>query len=355
MSKKTLATILTTLFVATVLGCGAEDRTEPYTLSYEEMDTEQKGTLADEKNAIQDEQNTAENNTSTMETEVTEADALTFTDLSKRRFEFSSGAGGWSEEFTIERDGYFTGHYHDSDMGSTGEGYADGTVYSSFYSGHFTDLTRINEYTYQMKLADITYRKTPDTEEIIDNTRYIYTRAYCLGATDTFTVYLPGTPLEEIGAEVRTWIDSYNQSETQLTMIIIVDETNGYGIYSLDRLSPLEDAQMTLNSYKESYEYYESKLSEAGTTLEMVECTGVMYRFSDECLNYIWNLIRYNVEEEKFDTILSEQRAWITEKETKAQEAADQHKGGSMAAVDYNEMLAELTMKRCEELVEYLK
>ncbi|MBQ7925535.1 MAG: DUF1311 domain-containing protein, partial [Lachnospiraceae bacterium] len=179
--------------------------------------------------------------------------------------------------------------------------------------------------------------------------------SYCLGATDTFTVYLPGTPLEELGAEVRTWIDSYNQSETQLTMIIIVDEINGYGIYSLDRLSPLEDAQMTLNSYKESYEYYESKLSEAGTTLEMVECTGAMYRFSDECLNYIWNLIRYNVEEEKFDAILSEQRAWITEKETRAKEAADEHNGGSMAAVDYNEILAEMTMKRCEELVEYLK
>ena len=335
MSKKILTTILTALFVATALGCGAEERTEPYTLSYEEMDTEQAVDLS--------------------QNDTLEPDALTFTDLSKRRFEFSSGAGGWGEEFTIEKDGYFTGLYFDSNMGECGEGYENGTVYSSAYSGHFTDLTRINEYTYEMKLNDIVYKKTPGIEEIIDNTFYIYTPSYCLGATDTFTVYLPGTPLEELGAEVRTWIDSYNQSETQLTMIIIVDEINGYGIYSLDRLSPLEDAQMTLNSYKESYEYYESKLSEAGTTLEMVECTGAMYRFSDECLNYIWNLIRYNVEEEKFDAILSEQRAWITEKETRAKEAADEHNGGSMAAVDYNEILAEMTMKRCEELVEYLK
>lgn len=331
MSKKTLTTILTTLFVATALGCGAEDRTEPYTLSYEDIDT------------------------TTKDAEVAEADALTFADLSKRRFEFSSGAGGWSEEFTIEKDGYFTGLYHDSDMGDMGEGYENGTVYSSSYSGHFTDLTRIDEYTYRMKLTDITYEETPDTEEMSDNTRYIYTDSYCLGDTDTFTVYLPGTPMEEIAEEVRSWLYAYNQSETELTMIAIVDETNGYGIYSLERLAPLEDAQMTLNSYKESYEYYSEKLSEAGTTMEMVEHTGTMYELSDDCLNYIWNLIRYNVEEEEFDEILSEQRTWIAEKESKAKEAADEYNGGSFASVSYNSTQADLTMKRCEELIEYLK
>ena len=32
---------------------------------------------------------------------------FSFEDLSKRRFEFSSGAGAWSENFTIEKDGYY--------------------------------------------------------------------------------------------------------------------------------------------------------------------------------------------------------------------------------------------------------
>ena len=53
---------------------------------------------------------------------------------------------------------------------------------------------------------------------------------------------------------------------------------------------------MTFNTYKESYEYYNEMLSEAGTNAEMVEYTATMYELSDECLNYIWRLIRYNVD-----------------------------------------------------------
>jgi len=151
---------------------------------------------------------------------------FSFADLSKRRFEFSSGIGAWSENFTIEKDGYFTGLFHDSDMGDTGEEYADGTVYTSSYSGHFAEMTKIDEYTYQMKLADITYKKTPGTEEISENIRYVYSDSYCLSGTDTFTVYLPGTPVSELSEDVWMWLRMANQSETELTMIVIADLTN---------------------------------------------------------------------------------------------------------------------------------
>ena len=130
-------------------------------------------------------------------------------------------------------------------------------------------------------------------KEIRDNVRYIYTDSYCLGETDTFTIYLPGTPWDE--------------------------------------------------------------LSEASTTPEMVEYTGRMYEMSDECLNYIWNLIRYNVDEEKYNEILTEQRVWIAEKEAKAEADREEFGGGTFAPVIYNDTLATLTMERCEELIEYLK
>ena len=61
-------------------------------------------------------------------TEENAEEGLTFEDLSKYSYYFSSGAGGWGEEFVIERDGYFKGSFHDSDMGDTGEGYPNGTV-----------------------------------------------------------------------------------------------------------------------------------------------------------------------------------------------------------------------------------
>lgn len=365
MKNKVLSIALTVVLTAIAVGCGSaspEDNSIQYETiepiraeenPIEEVNPVEKENVTEEVN-VSDEVDIMEENLVT-ETELPESADLTFTDLAERRFEFSSGAGGWSEEFTIEKDGYFTGNYHDSDMGDTGEGYTDGTIYSSSYSGHFTELTKINDYTYKMKLADISYKEPAETEEISDNVRYIYTESYCLGGTDTFTIYLPETPLGELSGDVYNWLSMMNQSETELTMIAIVDETNGYGIYSLDRPEPLEDAQMTLDSYKNSYDYYSDKLSEAGTTAEMIEYSGARYEISDECLNYIWNLIRYNVEEYKYQEILAEQRAWISDKEAKAKEASSEYEGGSFASVSYNDTLANLTMERCEELIEYLK
>ena len=137
--------------------------------------------------------------------------------------------------------------------------------------------------------------------------------------------------------------------------MVIVDEINQYGIYSIDITTPLEDAQAAFENCKESYDYYGGLLTEAMTTAEMVEYTGNMYNVADECLNYIWNLIRNHVDEERFEQILAEQRAWIEEKEKRASESASMYEGGSFAAVDYNDVLAGMTYERCEELIEYLK
>lgn len=348
MKNKLLLIILTILLAATIVGCASE-----MTAQTEEYSTEKENTTEGKENS--EEQENAMTETEVTDSKVTDTVDLTFADLAERRFEFASGAGAWSEIFTIEKDGYFAGSFHDSDMGDTGEGYDYGTVYSSSYSGHFADLTKMNDHTYTMKLADISYKETIDAVEISDNRRYIYTDSYCLGGTDTFTIYLPGTPLDELSEDVRIWLSMVNQSETELTMMAIVDETNGYGIYSHDRQEPLEDARMTFNSYKISYDYYGEKLSAAGTTAEMVEYTATMYELSDECLNYIWNLVRYNVDENEFDIILAEQRAWISEKKAKAKEISSEYTGGSFATVSYNDTLATLTMERCEELIEYLK
>lgn len=399
MKNKLLSITLTVLFATTIAGCASETANDALYVSFENIETaqtaenpvekehiteeqksetEEQGNIPEEQGNIpkeqedksKEQQNQVEEPKSKTEEpgsvpeeqestnsapEIETPIALTFADLSERQFEFSSGAGAWAESFTIEKDGYFTGSFHDTDMGGIGEGYAYGTIYSSSYSGYFTDLTQINDYTYTMKLADISYKEPIDTVEIIDELRYIYTDSYCLGDTDTFTIYLPGTPWDELSEEVRTWLFMVNQSESELTMIAIVDEINEYGIYSYDRQEPLEEAQMTFDSYKISYDYYGEKLSAADTTLEMVEYSGTMYELSDECLNYIWNLVRYNVDENDFDEILAEQRAWILEKEAKAKEISAEYAGGSFAAVSYNDTLATLTMERCEELIAYLK
>lgn len=278
---------------------------------------------------------------------------LTFADLSKLQFEFMSGAGGWSEEFTIEKDGALRGNYHDSDMGDTGEEYPNGTMYCSSYAGQFTELHKLNDYTYAMKLANISYKDAVGTDEICDEMHYVYTESYCLGGNDTFKVYLPGTPLSELSEEEYLWISYENESETELTMTIIVDEKNEYAIYSYQRPEPFEDARMTFDTSKSSYDYYDNKCLEAETTVEMVVCTESMYKVSDDCLNYIWSLIKYNVDEDKYDEILAEQREWVAKKEERAEKITSE--GGSMAAADCNRIMAELTMERCKELIAYLE
>ena len=57
--------------------------------------------------------------------------------LNGKEFGFASGAGGWSSELTFANDGIFMGSYHDSDMGDTGDGYPNGTIYVSDFSGRF--------------------------------------------------------------------------------------------------------------------------------------------------------------------------------------------------------------------------
>lgn len=284
----------------------------------------------------------------------TEAEEFSFADLEDLQFEFCSGAGGWSTEFTIEKDGSFKGNYHDSDMGDTGEGYADGTIYCCVFSGHFTDLTRIDESTYEMKLADITYENEIGETEIIDNVRYIYIDAYGLEGTDSFKIYRPGTPIGKLPEEVYFWIAVANESETELTITVIENEANAYGIYSYERYDPFTQAQTILDSYKNSNEEIQKTLSEVSTQIEMNEWAEQLYTNSDACLNSIWNLVKYNVDEDAFQEILNEQRAWIVDKEAQA-EAVYTEVDGSLATTEYYLKLAELTMNRCEELMEYLK
>lgn len=99
-------------------------------------------------------------------------DGLTFDDLKNIQFVFSSGAGGWSTLLDIRPDGSFEGEYFDSDMGSTGEGYPNGTVYLCDFKGRFTEPEKIDEHTYAVKIASMEYKQEAGTREIKDSILY---------------------------------------------------------------------------------------------------------------------------------------------------------------------------------------
>ena len=127
-----------------------------------------------------------------------------FDQLNGQTFTFSSGVGGWSNELTIGKDGSFTGNYHDSEMGETGEGYPDGSLYGCAYHGQLTDPEQVDEYTWT---AGITVE--PDEgqapEVIEDGVRYVTSEPYGVSKARTVTIYLPGKPVEQLPEGFLPW------------------------------------------------------------------------------------------------------------------------------------------------------
>lgn len=131
-----------------------------------------------------------------------EETVLSFSDLSEYPFLFTSGAGGWGTRLSIEADGSFYGEYHDSEFGLSGIDY-DGSTYISKFKGTFSPLVKIDEKTYSMKVVSITTENEPDTEEILDGMRYIYTLPFGVELGKEFKVHLPDIDVSKLGDEFK--------------------------------------------------------------------------------------------------------------------------------------------------------
>lgn len=133
-------------------------------------------------------------------------------------FYFSSGAGAWSTDLTINADGTFSGVYHDSNMGESGEGYSDGTIYYCNFTGKFTTPVKIDDYSYSMYIESMEMDGTPGDESIENNVKYIYSEAYGLTNADEIILYLPGYPVADLPEEFVMWSDLYTYEEQPETL-----------------------------------------------------------------------------------------------------------------------------------------
>lgn len=126
------------------------------------------------------------------------------TGINGQIFEFSSGVGAWGTELTFQENGLFTGVFHDSEMGETGEGYPDGSVYGCSFHGQLSDLKQADEYTWTAALA-----LEPDEgqvpEAIEDGIRYVTAAPYGLEKATSVTLFVPGTPVERLPEGFLPW------------------------------------------------------------------------------------------------------------------------------------------------------
>ena len=170
---------------------------------------------------------TTEEETTTEEAEeIPEDIGFSYGKLQHTTFIFSSGAGAWETDLSIDADGNFSGMFHDSEMGDTGEGYPSGSIYFSEFSGRFGQLEKVDDYTYATTIESIEYVNEPGTEEIKDEMRYMYSEAYGLENAGRILFYLPGRPLDSFSEEERSWMNLYlmNNYGGKLPMVLLCNE-----------------------------------------------------------------------------------------------------------------------------------
>ena len=141
----------------------------------------------------------AEGNTPAEETEAF------FARLENIEWSFSSGAGAWSTDMRILPDGSFSGEYHDSEMGETGEGYPEGTVYCCSFTGKLSLVEQVNENTWKIRVDELKTDESQAKELIEDGLRYVYTEPYGISAGDEMLLYQPGTPVDGFTEEMKVW------------------------------------------------------------------------------------------------------------------------------------------------------
>ena len=306
----------------------------------------------------------------------TDIQSFTYADLAGMEFYFSSGAGGWATYFTLNEDGSFSGNYHDSDMGDMTESYPNGTLYYCDFNGCFGSLVQIDEHTYKTVLDNIKYANTPETEEIKDGIRYIYSTAYGLDNPAAFYFYLPGKSLEDLPGPFISWVPmaSDTAENSKLTIYGLYNENMEYGFggypafeensedaehniieeseTSFD-VSQLEDK---LKNIQERSEILKNKLDhEDMSQMEMNQISGDLYTLWDDFLNEVWKNIQNKLPQAKMQELTNEQLEWIRVKEEKIAAEGKQYEGGSIRPLVENRLAAQLTEDRVYKLLEYLK
>jgi uncharacterized protein YecT (DUF1311 family) len=141
--------------------------------------------------------------------------------------------------------------------------------------------------------------------------------------------------------------------DTVLQSPAIVNVDQEEGIYSYERQTAAEEAEDIYSTYRKAYSSKTDEFSAAETTVEMETIADDSYAIADECLNELWNLVKYNTDEARFTEILEEQRAWLAERDAAAEQSMEE--AGTMAAVEGPLTKANMTMDRCETLLGYIE
>ncbi len=284
---------------------------------------------------------------------------FSFAELSGWEFYFSSGAGGWYTDVSINSDGSFEGHFQDSDMGDTGDGYPGGTLYISDFTGRFDKPEKVDDFTYKMKMSSLTIKDRPE-KEIIDDVLYVRSTAYGLDGGEEFYLYLPGAKIADLPEEYRQWVGYYNMEsmkETELSFygLYNIKEGNGFSSNKYEQQSLAERIAAEISYAEEIDAQLQEEGQAALTQMDMNINAAQTLENWDNTLNIVWKLLMSELDEETAKALQKEEREWIAEKDAQVKEAGKECEGGSIQPAIEGSVAAELTRERVYELAEYAK
>lgn len=294
-----------------------------------------------------------EENTPQVEADTEEAGQnLKFEDLEDYQFYFLSGAGGWRTTLNVDADGKFDGVYSDSEMGSTGEGYPNGTYYYCEFVGTFSNLTQVNDYTYSVEIEELSTIKEPGTNEIIDEVLYEYSTPYGIDGTEELLIFLPGAPISELPEEYINWVRTAIEDLEAETLPFygLYNEKEQNGFYSYNVSAHVEEDVALLGEWAKALK--DLLENEELTQAEMNEAAAELYATWDSALNLLWNELKKDMPDDEFAKLLDEQREWIKVKEDAVAKAGAEYEGGSIYPLVVNMEAADITEKRVNELYE---
>jgi hypothetical protein len=159
-------------------------------------------------------------------TQYADRDDFTFSDVTDREFWFGSGVGAWCTIVHISPDGSFDGYFRDTDMGVTGDGYPNGTMYECVFKGKFSLPVKTGDYEYTFKCESLTQEGVVKEERIEDGVLIITSEPYGFDDADEFVIYLPGKKLSELPEAFLEWVQIFINADSDDTLTF-------YGLYNV--------------------------------------------------------------------------------------------------------------------------
>lgn len=287
---------------------------------------------------------------------------FTFADLDGLDFQYFSGAGAWYTHFRVYPDGSFTGTYNDWDA-DPGENHPNGVIHCNEFSGDLGAVEMVNDYTVRTAIKTLNYTHELGTEELRDGTLYCYTEAVGFGVDPVPVLlyfFLPNAPVEQLPETFRGWTGLMQEGAEYATLdtygaFNVTDEIGGLGYDPLpnarEQVQAILDAAETTYTDLQNRLHDDSSLCQADMNTLNIQSAQAW----DDALNEIWAVLKDVLPPEEMKALTTEELAWIHEKETALQAAAEELDGGSLTPTVVSGRAATLTRDRAYVLAQQLE